>query len=295
MNPRRSLCGLLITAGAMAAGTAFAADPEGGKVDSATPRIDWKGSVTASWVPSRAVILADAAGESGNVPCEAPTCDTFALEVGEKKDMTVGVTSPEAGDQVILRIKTPADEYVTTVGDTDSKAQMTVKFKAAAPGTYTVDYWNYYTSGTQEYAGWAQLAVPAAPPAAPPTTSPGNEPPQAQQPPTQTGQPQPQPGQTEAIAMSVKVGKASAKKLKKARKLKAKVTVSRPATVTGFFKKGKKTIAKGKATVKASGTLTLKLSKKAAKKLKKGKYALTVTATDGKTTTAKTVKVTVRK
>ena len=300
LNPRRAFCGLLITAGAIGAGSAIAAEPGNGKIDSANPRIDWKGEVTASWVPSRAVILADIAGESGSVPCEAPTCDSFALTVGEKKDLTIGVTAPEPDDQVIFRVQQPDGAYVTTVANADAKGNVIVKFKGAAPGDYVLDYWNYYTTGTQPYAGYAQLAVPAAAAPAPAADTPPNQQqqtPQQGQPgaPQQTG-PQPQPTQpNEAIALNVKVGKASAKKLKKARKLVATVTVSRPATVSGTLKKGKKTVAKGKVLVKSSGKLKLKIAKKAAKKLKKGTYKLVVSATDGRMSTSKTVKVKIRK
>ena len=305
LNPGRTICGMLITAGAVLAGSAGAATPESGTVNSANPRVDWKGEVTASWTSSRAVILSNAAGQSGHVPCQAPMCDTFKLEVGEKKDLTIGVTSPEPGDQVILRIKNPAGEYVTTVGDTDSKGFMTVKTKNAAPGPYVIDYWNYYIGGTQEYAGFAQLGVPAAPP--PPAggnTGGGTQNPDPHQqapqgsPPPSGGQAQPQPSAApiQTIALKVKVGKASAKKLKKAKKLSVKVTVSRAATVTGVLKKGKKRIGKGKLVLKkTSGTLKLKISKKVARKLKKGSYKLNVVATDGKTSTSKTVKVKVRK
>lgn len=304
LNPRRAVCGLLISAGAIAAGTAFAAEPGNGKIDSASPRIDWKGEVTASWVPSRAVILADIAGESGSVPCEAPTCDSFALTVGEKKDLTIGVTAPEPDDQVVFRVKQPDGAFVTTVANADAKGNVVVKFKGAAPGEYVLDYWNYYTSGTQPYAGYAQLAVPAAAAPAPAADTPPNQQQQA----PQTGQPAQQQQQTgqqpapqantpiEALKLSVKVAKASAKKLKKAKKLKVKVTVSRPATVTATLKKGKKAVGKGKLAIKkSSGTLKLKFAKKAAKKLKKGKYVLTVVANDGKTSTSKKVKVKIRK
>lgn len=284
LNSGRALCGILITGGVLLAGTATAATPESGKIDSANPKVTWTGEVTASWFPSRAVILADAAGESGSVPCEAPTCDTFALEVGEKKDMTIGVSAPEntSGDQLIVRIQQPDGSYTAYVEDSGGDGYVKMKFKGAAPGAWVVDYWNYYTDGPVAYNGFAELAVPAAAAPAPaPAPGPSGPAPAPQQ-----------SGTIEAIALDVKVGKASARKLAKKKKLVATVKVSRQARVAGTLKKGKKTVGKGAlSAVNGTGKLNIKLSKK----LKKGTYALTVSATDGRTSTVKTVKVKVAK
>lgn len=303
-NHRRAFCGLLIAGGAVA-GTAVAATPENGTVSNASPRIAWAGEVTASWTPSRAVIAENAAGADGTTPCEAPTCDTFKLTVADPNDLSIGADGPgEASDpdQLIIRIKKPDESYLTTIGEGSKGKPLVIKFKKAAKGDYIVDYWNYYVSATTPYDAFAQLGTgtTGAPAGGTDTTaggtagggtsggSPG---------PTPQG-PGSAPAARENIDIKVKASKTSARKLKKTRKLTAKVTVSRQvAKITAFLRKGKKVVAKGKrGTTTGTAKLKLKLSKKAAKKVRKGKYKLTVVADDGKGTTAsKTIKVRVRK
>ena len=295
MTRRTQLCGVLVASGALAA-TAVAAEPEAGTVSETAPKVTWTGEVTASWFPSRAVIAENAAGQDGRTPCESPTCDTFTLTVADSKDLSIGADGPgEASDpdQVIIRIKKPDESYLTTIGDASKGKPLVIKFKKAATGDYVVDYWNYYTNATTPYDGFAELSVP--PPAATPAPGGGGTtpPPQSTPTPTPTG-----PSGGENIDVKVKVGKASARKLAKARKLAATVTVSRQvAKVTAFLRKGSKLIASGRrGTTTGTAKLTLKLSKKAAKKLKKGTYTLAVVADDGRGTTAsKSTKVKVAK
>ena len=136
LETSRLLCGMMITGGALLAGSATAATPDSGKLDSATPKVSWTGSTTGSWFASRAVILADVAGESGSVPCEAPTCDTFALEVADKKDLTIGIgAAHDADEQLIARIKQPWGDYAF-VENAGSNKYLVVKIKNAAPGDY---------------------------------------------------------------------------------------------------------------------------------------------------------------
>lgn len=277
---RRATCGILIACGAIAS-TALAATPESGTVSEASPKVTWTSELTGSWFPSRAVIAEQAAGQNGMTPCEAPTCDTFTLTVADQRDLSIGLNGPEADDQLIYRITKPDGEYVSGTENAGANGYLVVKIKNAPTGSYLIELWNYYTaSATHE--NYAELAVAKPAPVAPPAG--GTPPPSGNA---------PQPTTVEAISVDVKVGKASAKKLARSRKLAATVTVSRPVTsVKAVLKKGSKTVGKGSlGATSGSKKLTLKLSKK----FKKGTYSLTVVASDGKTSGTKTIKVKVGK
>lgn len=303
-RPRfRALCAASI-AGACVAATAFAANPESGTVSAESPQVKWLGQNTeGSYAASRAMIFADAAGDPGAAPCEQG-CDSFKLTVKTQKDLTIGADSPSEDvepDQVVIRVQKPDGSYLTTVGDSNKGKPLTVKFKNAATGDYVIDYSNNYADA-HEYDGFAQLGsgAPAGSGASP------NTPPPPSTMPVPGGQQQGNPptpataggGPGQNIDIKVKVGKLSARKLKKARRLTATITVSREvATLTAQLKKGKKVLGSGKRG-KTSGTVKvkLKLSKKSARKLRKGTLALAVRAADGNGTSAvKAIKVKLRR
>ena len=278
LTKSRVLGGILIAAGALG-GTAIAATPESGTVSEASPKVTWTSELTGSWFASRPVILEQAAGANGTFPCEAPTCDTFTLTVADQKDLTIGLDGPEADDQVIYRITKPDGEYVSGTENAGGNGYLIVKIKGAPKGDYVIEQWNFYT-GSATHENYAELAVAAPAPVAPPATT--N---------TGGGQPTPgaQPGTVEAIDLTVKAGKGSAKK----RKLPVTVTVSRAVTkVTATLTKGKKVVAKGSFGAMSG---TKKLNVKLGKKVKKGSYSLTVVATDGKASATKTAKAKVSK
>jgi hypothetical protein len=272
---RRVLCGFLI-AGGMLAGTAVAATPESGEVSKAAPKVTWAGQTTGSYftrVPT--AVTAD-----DSVPCQAPSCDTFALKVADSATLTVAADIVQPSDNpgaVTIRIRKPDGSVVVGSSDADAVSEgkpFKMTIKNAPTGDYTVEYWNNFYDGPIDYTASAERAVP--PPAvAPPTVA------------------APAPAPVEAIALAVSVPKVSARSLAKSRKLAAKVTVSRAVTaVTATLKKGAKKVGAGRLGA-TSGTA--KLTVKTAKKLKPGTYSLVVNATDGTTSTAKTVKVAVKK
>jgi hypothetical protein len=290
--------------------TAVAAEPDKGTVSSEAPKVTWKGEVTGSFFALLGLAAASDAGNPQAAPCELG-CDTFTLTVATKADLTIGADSPgeaaDGPDSVVLRVKKPDGSTVSTFGDSNKGKPLTVKFKGAATGEYVIDYANNY-GDVSEYDAFAE--IPAAPKAeAPPEQGEtANTPPPPSPSPVPAGQgqgtpPQPatapsQPNQAENIDLRIAAGKVSARKLKKSRKLQATVSVSRDvAKLTGFLRKGSKTIAKSRrGTTRGTVRVTLKLSKQAARKVRKGPYALTFVADDGKGTTAsKTVKVKIRK
>ena len=274
LNARRAVCGLLIT-GAVA-GTAVAATPDAGTVSASSPKVTWTGETTGSYFTR----VPTAVSADDSVPCQAPSCDTFALKVETKANLTVAADIGQPSDNpgaVTIRVRKPDGSVVVGSSGADEVSEgkpYKVQIKGADVGDYTVEYWNNFYDGPITYSGYAELAVPK--PAAPapvdvpaPTTAPA--------PTTET---------TQAIDVTVAGAKA------KGKKASAKVTVSRAVTgITATLKKGAKVVATGTRGA-TSGTATIAL--KAKKALKKGTYALTVTATDGKTSTAKTVKVKVK-
>ena len=294
-TPRRVLCGILLAAGL--AGSAVASEPESGTVSSANPRVEWSMTTTGSYF----VRIPVAVSEHEDAPCEAPTCETFALKLAEKANLTIGTGFEDGAGNFTVRI-TQGDSVTyasSTTNDHNRAKPFKVSIKNAAAGDYTIDVWNNADTEAKTF-GFAEI---------PTTTTTGGGTTGGGTPGGQTGDPQqsgpgtsPVPsgggsGGVQAINLRVTVGKQSARKLKKARKLKAKVTVSREVTsITAALKKGSKTIGKGKLG-RTSGTksITLKIAKKLARKLKKGSYTLNVLATDGKTSTSKTVKFKVRK
>lgn len=312
-----ALCAVSAGAGTLAT-TAIAADPDKGTVSAETPKVTWKGELTGSYFALLAFAAASDAGQPEQAPCEAG-CDSFALNVAKQADLTIGADSPGDGDpspdSVAIRVKKPDGSTLITFGDSQKGKPMTIKFKNAATGDYVIDYTNNYETESA-YDAFAQLAI-AAP--APPAQTPGgnNSPPpppltepvpgsnQQGSPPTPGGVQTPgassQPGspqQAQNIDLTIKPGKASVRKLKKSRKLTATVKVSREvASLVGTLRKGSKKIATARRG-KTAGTVkvTLKLSKKTARKLKKGTLKLSFAAKDAQgTTVSKTVKVKVRK
>ena len=252
----------LTATGAVAA---FAADPEAGSVSKAQPKVDWKGALASGYANRIPVV---ATGDD-SVPCASGvTCDLFTLDVKDSDDLTITADAPEGtstgGDSsaaaITLRIRKPDGSVAVETGEGTPAKPFTVKIKKAATGTYEIEYFNNFIDASEYFAS-ATLGTPAAPaPPAPPA-------------------PAPQPAPKEALSVSAKVGKASAKKLNKKRKLSATVTVSREVqSVTATLKKGSSTVGKGSlGAFSGSKKVTLKLSKK----LKAGKYSLVLVASDG--------------
>lgn len=283
---------LAITAAALALGAlgttaALAATPGSGTVSKASPEVTWTGAVTTSY-PNRIPVIIT---EDDTFPCLPQMCDMFALEVADSDLLTIKADAPEststsgnAGSQVTLRIRRPdgsVSVHSTDTAGASPEKPLVVKIKNAPKGAWEIEYFNYFFGPPVEYNASAYLGTPAAAPAAeePVTVAP---PPAADQ----TAQ--------EGLTVRAKAGKVSAKKANKSRKLAAKVTVSRKVkSLTATLKKGKKVVGKGRLGA-FSGTkrVTLKLTKR----LKAGRYSLTVAANDGSGVSAiRTVAVKVSK
>jgi hypothetical protein len=283
---RRRLAVVATGATLVLSAAAIAATPENSTVSSETPRAAWTGAVTASYAP-RVVTLVT---ESDAVPCEAPYCDTFDLNVAEAgKPLTIGADAPgtdsAAPDQVTLRIYAPDGELTIATGGATAGQPFAVEFEQSQKGTYTVEYMTYYIDGPTDYHGYASLGVPLLddgstppPPAAPQTQA--QPQPQPEQPPAeQAPAPAPAPAPVQALTVDVKAPALSARKLKRSKSFSIPITVSRGvSSVTATLTKGKKVVATGKGGALAGAG---KLTVKTAKGLKAGTYKLTLTADDG--------------
>jgi methionine-rich copper-binding protein CopC len=246
---------LLILPGSIA----LASEPSEGEVSTSTPKVEWTGSTTNSY-PNYVAMNQDPDG----TPCQAPMCDTFALKVAAGGvDLVVrahmendGSTGPA---NTGVRITKPDGTKLWQTGPSGATAELKVTIKKAPAGDYVIDVLNNFVGQPQNFLASAELAVPAAAPAAPATATP---------PPS--GQPAPAP----ETKLTVKPAKAMAGK-----KVKATVTSSAPVSgVAARLARGGKVVATGKLP-SLNGTARVTL--KAKKSLKPGKYLLTVNATDG--------------
>ena len=280
-RPKLYLLSLL--AAVLAASVAVAATPSSGTVSKDSPTVEWTGLLAESFLAFNVI------ANSPEAPCVPPGCDTFALQVadgGANLELAINLDSTADDGSAAtagMRIASPdgSSEFVSGPSDPDKAFKHTIK-KAAA-GAYTIDVVNTFVGAPGGYTGRATLLIPGA--ATTPTT-PAPPPSQGQNPAAQQ-QPAPLP------KLTAKVGKASAKKLAKSRKLSVKLTTTAPLTkLAAVLRKGSKSAGKGKlAKLDSKGTLVVKLPKK---KLKTGTYKLTVQGLDSQNrtvTATATVKV----
>ena len=252
---------LLLTAAAVAASVAHAADPSEGKVSATSPSVAWKGQVLNSGVSHNAW------AQDPSAPCEAPACDSFKLDVQDSANLTLklkGFKENTAGGDpgCSIRVIGPDGEPTLFSGFCGPKTEMKAIIKNAPKGAYTIDVADSHVVGTPEdYEASATLAVPSQ------TTSP--QAPTTPAPPVQT--------QPEA-KLTVKVPALSARKLKKAKRFTATLQTTAPLSdVNGLLVNKKKQIGGGKlASLQSTGKIVIKI--KGA--LKKGTYQLGVGGRD---------------
>ena len=275
---RLPLLALLLAAAAVAASVAQAADPSSGKVSASSPSVSWKGQVLNSGVTNNAW------AQDPSAPCEAPACDSFALEVADSANLVLklkGFKENTAGGDpgCGIRVIGPDGEPTYHSGTCGPKTEMKVTIKNAPKGAYTIDVADSHVVGQPEdYEASATLAVP------PPNVSP----------PASTTPPPAPPAPAEPARLTVKVPALSARKLKKARRFTVTLTTSAPLTgVNGVLVNRKKQIGGGSLPrLEGTGKLVVKVKGV----LKKGTYQLGVGGRDaeGRNVVA-SAKVTVRR
>jgi methionine-rich copper-binding protein CopC len=290
MRPRLALVAAAAAATIPLTSIALAADPESGTV-APGGKVSWTGEVTATYA-----VWLQWFQNAGEGECSDPACDSFALEVtGGPANVTVKMkaSSPDPSQEAIRVVK--PDGSIAYFNNTEAgDAETKLVLKNAPNGKYSVDI----ATGSKTratYEASAEMAGGSAPPSESSSgTSPSPPPPP---PPSTTPVPSPgtaQPGTGEDFTLEVTAPKVKARKARKGAKIKVGVKVSREVqSVTAILKKGKKKVGAGKlGRLNGAGTVVVKLSKK----LKKGRYAVTVSARDaGGVVVTRTVAVKVSK
>jgi hypothetical protein len=287
-RPRALLIAAAVAAGSVA--VANAATPANGTVSKAAPKTAWTGTLAES------AIAYNAFNQGQPVPCETPTCDSFALTVADAgADLVLNIKPP--GDVATgFRITYPDGKQEFDGADATEAKGHTITIKNAAKGEYILDAVNAFFGSPGDYSATAELrfggAAPA--PAAEPTATPGSggSGSGASGAPGTPGAPA-QPG-AQTAKLTIKAGKQSAKKLKKKKSFVATVTSNEAVTkVNVVLAKGAKQVGAGTlAQLNGSGKVKIKLKGKP----KPGKYSMSVGAYDaqGRSVVA-TTKVTIKK
>ena len=264
---RRSFAGATVALLAAVPAIAIAADPEAGSVSTASPTVKWEGVSSAGAVTTFSQIFINSAGEK--TPCQAPSCDTFTLDVKDSADLNVTVTSEAT--ITYLQIEKPDGSIVYNNGiepeGADPEYDTKLRIKKAPVGTYKIQAAVNAFDPDYAYQGEAVLGTPA-PPA----------PPVAPAPPTAETPASPPAAAPAPATITAKAGKLSARKLARTKKLPLTLNASAPVS-------GVKVIlgAKGKAV--ATGSIknlsgTAKYALKLRRKLKPGRYDLVVEGKD---------------
>ena len=281
MSRIRLVAALAATTSIGLLGAAHAAEPESGSVSKSSPKAEWKGTLQNSGA------FYNAWAEDPSLDCAPPACDTYALKVvegGHNLTLTKNNSAQNTagGDPGCgINVTFPDGTYQYTQGSCGPKTTLTVKLKNVKPGDYTVRVAiSHVCCGESEYTATAtapEFLTPASP-------APATPPPPAQPAP-----------EGDAPQLTIKAGKASARKLTKTRKYAITASASAPLNaVTARLLKGKKALGSAKLTrLEGSKRMTLKLAKR---KLKKGRYTVTVSGTDdsGRVVTS-AAKVTMKK
>lgn len=234
---------------------ALAAEPSSGEVSPAAPKVEWTGSTTNSY-PNYVAMNQDPEG----TPCQSPTCDTFTLTVaGGGVDLVIRANMEEDGASgpanTGLRITKPDGSRQWQTGPSGETAELKVTIKKAPAGEYVIDLLNNFVGPAEGYMASAELAVP---PAAAPAPAPA---------------PEAAPAPAPETKLTVKPAKVRATK-----KLKVGVSTTAPLRgVTATLTRGGKRFATGRLS-KLSGSR--KVTLKARKALKPGRYLVTVAGVD---------------
>ena len=172
---RRPIITLALLAAGLLPATAVAATPETGSVSAESPKVQWTGSLQNPYLLHNLFNYeGTTAGAAGTLPCEAPMCDTFTLDVATGGvDLTLDLTSEQSPD-ISLRVQDPSGAWTYYDGWSDGAPATKVRIKKAAKGTYVINVVARVFGSTNptavqdqaDYAGIATLMVP--PPAAAP-------------------------------------------------------------------------------------------------------------------------------
>ena len=170
-RPIVTLAALALLASPAAAG---AAEPEAGTVSAASPKVQWTGTLQNPYLLHNLYNYEGATlGAAGTLPCEAPMCDTFTLDVADGGvDLLLELASEQSPD-ISLRVQDPSGTWTYYDGWSDGAPVTKVRLKKAPKGTYVINVVARVFGSTNptavqdtaEYKGSAALLVPPAAPA----------------------------------------------------------------------------------------------------------------------------------
>lgn len=168
---------LTLAAAALAAlpASAPAAQPEQGSVSADSPKVAWTGTLQNPYLLHNLYNYEGATlGAAGTLPCQAPMCDTFTLDVaGGGVDLTLELASEQSPD-ISLRVQDPSGTWTYHDGWSDGAPATKVRIKKAPKGTYVINVVARVFGSTNptavqdtaDYTGVASLAVPPPAPVA---------------------------------------------------------------------------------------------------------------------------------
>lgn len=269
-RPSRVLLGALALAAALAPGPGQAATPAAGTLSAANPRVDWTGQVLASGA------FYNAWDVDRSLRCIAPACDPYVLTVAEPSDLVViglnvgsaTATGEEGGGGI--RVEHPDGSVQWAKGDSAPETTLRLRLADVQPGAYEVtSVASYVCCGPAPYAAHAELpgAAAVAPPPGPAPTPPGP------------------PGPAEpAVAASLEIltRRARARRIAKRRRLGIRLRSSAPLTdVRAALDRRKRRLGRGRLeALDGNGRVRLRFSRSRAKRLRPGRYGLTVSGRD---------------
>ena len=165
---RRLTVPLALLAVAALPGSAVAADPEAGSVSAASPKVEWTGTLQNPYLLHN---LYNYEGTTpigaGTLPCQAPMCDTFTLDVADGGvDLTLELFSEQSPD-ISLRVQDPSGTWTYYDGWSDAAPVTKVRIKKAPKGSYVINVVARVFGSTNptavqdtaDYKGVASLAV----------------------------------------------------------------------------------------------------------------------------------------
>ena len=237
-----------VAALAAAPGSARGAEPASGAVSAGSPAVTWSGTSSQGFFTTFGQVFINGLG--GRTPCEAPSCDTFTLDVRTPGDLTVQVTSEAS--IAYLQVEKPDGGLVYESG-TDRTSRLMIP--GAPAGTYRVQT-AVNTLAAEAYTGVAGLPAPPPAVAAPP----------------------PPPPPARPTTIGVRARRLSARKLRRTGRLPLTITAgARVTRVRIVLARDGRAIAFGRlASVQGRRRLALRLPRR----LSRGRYDLVVEARD---------------
>ena len=165
----RRLIAMLAFLLAAVPGPAAAAEPEAGTVSAASPKVQWTGALQNPYLLHNLYNYEGTTlAAAGTLPCEAPMCDTFTLDVADGGiDLMLELASDQSPD-ISLRVQDPSGTWTYHDGWSDGAPVTKVRIKKAPKGTYVINVVARVFGSTNptavqdsaEYTGVAALLVP---------------------------------------------------------------------------------------------------------------------------------------